>query len=45
MFMKGFTSLAEAAADALSNYKQPKILCIPYTGECIPVLTESFVTA
>jgi hypothetical protein len=45
MFMTGFTSLAEAAAAALSNYKQPKILCIPYTGECIPVLTESFVTA
>jgi len=45
MFMTGFTSLAEAASVALSNYKQPKILCIPYTGECIPVLTESFVTA
>jgi hypothetical protein len=29
----------------LSNYKQPKILCIPYTGECIPVLTGSLVTA
>jgi nickel-dependent lactate racemase len=45
MFMTGFTSLAEAASVALSNYKQPKILCIPYTGECIPVLTGSLVTA
>ena len=45
MFMTGFTSLAEAAAVALSNYRQPKILCIPYTGECIPVLTGSLVTA
>ena len=24
----------------MSSYKQPKILCIPYTGECIPVLAE-----
>ncbi len=45
MFMTGFTSLTEAASVALSNYKRPKILCIPYTGECIPVLTGSLVTA
>jgi nickel-dependent lactate racemase len=45
MFMTGFTSLPEAASAALSGYQQPKVLCIPYTGECIPVLTESFVTA
>jgi len=43
MFMTGFTSLAEAASAALRNYEHPKILCIPYTGECIPVLAESFV--
>ncbi len=41
MFMTGFSSLPEAAAAALANYKQPKILCIPYTGECIPVLDPS----
>ena len=41
MFMTGFTSLAEAAAVALSYYKEPRILCIPYAGECIPVLTKS----
>jgi nickel-dependent lactate racemase len=45
MFMTGFTSLPEAARAALANYQHPKILCIPYTGECIPVLAESLVTA
>ena len=40
MFMTGCRSLPEAAESALSNYRQPKILCIPYTGECIPVLAE-----
>jgi nickel-dependent lactate racemase len=44
MFMAGFSSLAEAASVALSSYEHPKILCIPYTGECIPVLAESFAT-
>ena len=39
MFMTGFTSLAQAGAAALSPYKEPRILCIPYAGECIPVLT------
>jgi nickel-dependent lactate racemase len=45
MFMTGFRSLAEAAEAALSNYRQPKVLCIPYTGECIPVLTGNLVSA
>jgi nickel-dependent lactate racemase len=39
MFMTGFASLQDAAAEALGNYQHPKILCIPYAGECIPVLT------
>lgn len=38
MFMMGYSSLHEAAIAALSNYEQPKVLCIPYAGECIPVL-------
>ncbi len=45
MFMTGFRSLAEAAEAALSNYRQPKVLCIPYTGECIPVLAGNLVSA
>jgi hypothetical protein len=43
MFMTGCRSLLEAAK--LSNYRQPKVLCIPYTGECIPVLSEIAVNA
>jgi nickel-dependent lactate racemase len=38
MFMTGFASLPAAAALALSSYQHPKVLCIPYAGECIPVL-------
>jgi lactate racemase len=38
MFMTGFTSLAEAATAALSAYPNPSVLCIPYAGECIPVI-------
>lgn len=40
MFMQGFTSLEEAAATALALKEQPSILCIPYAGECIPVLSH-----
>ena len=39
MFMTGFASLQDAAAAALSKYERPRVLCIPYAGECIPVLT------
>lgn len=38
MFMTGFASLQDAATAALSRYERPRVLCIPYTGECIPVL-------
>ena len=38
MFMTGFASLSEAAATALSAYQNPSVLCIPYAGECIPVI-------
>jgi nickel-dependent lactate racemase len=38
MFMTGFTSLAAAADAATLKFKEPSILCIPYAGECIPVL-------
>jgi hypothetical protein len=41
MFMEGYTSLNEAAASALANYDNPAILCIPYSGECIPVISGS----
>jgi nickel-dependent lactate racemase len=44
MFMTGFTSVAEAAAAALSSYDRPSVLCIPYAGDCIPVV-ESAATA
>jgi hypothetical protein len=39
MFMTGFTSLPEAADAALRSYDHPSILCVPYAGDCIPVLT------
>jgi lactate racemase len=38
MFMTGFPSIAEAAKSALSAYPNPSVLCIPYAGECIPVI-------
>jgi lactate racemase len=38
MFMTGFASLCEAAKSALSEYRNPSVLCIPYAGECIPVI-------
>lgn len=41
MFMEGYTSLNEAAKAALTNLSNPSILCIPYAGECIPVLSNS----
>lgn len=41
MFMEGYTSLSEAAEAALDAYDNPAILCIPYAGECIPVLSGS----
>jgi hypothetical protein len=44
MFMTGFTSISEAAAAALSSYARPSVLCIPYAGDCIPVV-ESAATA
>jgi lactate racemase len=40
MFMTGFISLSEAAKSALSAYQNPSILCIPYAGECIPVVED-----
>ena len=44
MFMTGFTSVSEAAAAALASYDRPSVLCIPYAGDCIPVV-ESAATA
>jgi nickel-dependent lactate racemase len=44
MFMTGFTSVSEAAAAALASYERPSVLCIPYAGDCIPVV-ESAATA
>lgn len=41
MFMEGYASLSEAAEAALDAYDNPAILCIPYAGECIPVLSGS----
>jgi nickel-dependent lactate racemase len=38
MFMTGFASLSDAAQCALSAYPNPSVLCIPYAGECIPVI-------
>ncbi len=39
MFMDAYASLDEAASAALDKYENPSILCIPYAGECIPVLS------
>ena len=41
MFLEGYVSLDEAAKAALENLDKPAILCIPYAGECIPVLDKS----
>lgn len=41
MFMEGCTSLQDAADAALTAYDNPAVLCIPYAGECIPVLSET----
>jgi nickel-dependent lactate racemase len=38
MFMTGFSSLQEAADMALMTTENLSVLCIPYGGECIPVL-------
>jgi nickel-dependent lactate racemase len=38
MFMTGYSSLPEAAALALSAYPDPSVLCIPYAGDCVPVV-------
>jgi lactate racemase len=38
MFMMGFSSLQEAVAMGLMTTGNPSVLCIPYGGECIPVL-------
>lgn len=38
MFMTGFISLTEAAEAAMASREKPSVLCIPYAGECIPVL-------
>lgn len=43
MFMQGFSSLTEAAAAALSINEAPSILCIPYSGECIPVVSDQLI--
>lgn len=39
MFMEGYISIEDAAKAALSKYENPSVLCIPYAGECIPVLS------
>jgi nickel-dependent lactate racemase len=39
MFIEAYASLDEAASAALDKYENPSILCIPYAGECIPVLS------
>jgi nickel-dependent lactate racemase len=41
MFMTGFTSISGAAKSALAQYDNPSVLCIPYAGECIPVLEDN----
>ena len=41
MFMEGYTSIQEAAETALASYDNPSVLCIPYAGECIPVLADT----
>jgi nickel-dependent lactate racemase len=41
MFMEGYTSIQEAAETALAGYDNPSVLCIPYAGECIPVLADT----
>lgn len=41
MFMEGFSALNDAAKAALAAYYKPDVLCIPFAGECIPVLNGS----
>lgn len=41
MFMEGYVSIQEAADKALGKYDNPSILCIPYAGECIPVVADT----
>jgi lactate racemase len=41
MFMTGFTSISEAAATALASHDHASVLCIPYAGECIPIVAGS----
>ncbi|HUK99696.1 MAG TPA: nickel-dependent lactate racemase [Nitrospirota bacterium] len=41
MFMTGFTSISEAAKAAIALHDCATILCIPYAGECIPVVAKS----
>lgn len=38
MFMTGFASLPEAAILALASHPDPSVLCIPYAGDCVPVI-------
>lgn len=40
MFIEGYTSLQEAADAALKDNPDSSVLCIPYAGECIPVLSD-----
>jgi len=40
MFMTGFTSISEAASAALALHDHADILCIPYAGECIPIVEK-----
>lgn len=40
MFIEGYTSIQEAAEAALQGYDNPSVLCIPYAGECIPVVAN-----
>lgn len=40
MFIEGYTSLQEAADAALKDNQDSSVLCIPYAGECIPVLSD-----
>lgn len=44
MFMTGFSSLAQAVDSALAQYSRPSILCIPYAGDCIPIIENHDTT-
>jgi nickel-dependent lactate racemase len=45
MFMTGFTSAADAVAAALASYDRPSVLCMPYAGDCIPIVEAAATTA